>query len=218
MRLRDAAVENARLRAGCRAPRASKNLWYASSMMMNSSEFDAWLCNLRDNERGAQVELLIALIEFDRKEIYLELGYDSLWTYCMKRLHLCEGSTYLRTRAVAIVRRFPPLAAHLRDGRLSLTTLVKLEPLLDDASVDEITARAAYMSKTEVERLIATLREPATPLSELTFRRAPVKASSPAPTAEVVTPPTTAPAMSAPKRTLQAEPVAQNDWLIRGRL
>src|SRR5262252_922928 len=158
-------------------------------MMMNSSEFDALLCNLRNNERGAQVELLLALVEFDRKEIYLELGYDSLWTYCMKRLHLCEGSTYLRTRAVAILRRFPQLAAHLRDGRLNLTTLVKLEPLLHDASVDVITTRAAYMSKAEVERLIATIREPAAPLSELTFRRAPVKASSPAPTADVVTPP-----------------------------
>src|SRR5215510_9627022 len=107
-------------------------------MMMNASEFDAWLCNLRAKERVSQVELLLALVEFDRNEIYLELGYDSLWTYCMKRLHLCEGSTYLRTQAVAVLRRFPQLSAHLRDGRLNLTTLVERAPLLDDESVDDI--------------------------------------------------------------------------------
>src|SRR5215831_6976643 len=121
-------------------------------MMMNASEFDVWLCNLRAKERVSQVELLLALVEFDRQEIYLELGYDSLWAYCMKRLHLCEGSTYLRTRAVVILRRFPQLTAQLRDGRLNLTTLVELEPLLDDKSVDDLAARAAYMSKSEVER------------------------------------------------------------------
>src|SRR5438128_6492419 len=104
-------------------------------MMMNASEFDAWLCNLGGNERASQVELVLALVDFDRREIYLELGFDSLWTYCMKRLHLCEGSTYLRTQAITLLRRFPQLAAHLRDGRLNLTTLVELKPLLSDETV-----------------------------------------------------------------------------------
>src|SRR3989442_6542213 len=117
--------DNAPLSGAYSIRRTRKIAWYASSIMMNPSEFDSLLRSLRANERASQVELLLALVEFDRREIYLELGYDTLWTYCTKALHLCEGSTYRRTHAVKLLRRFPQLSAHLRDGRLNLTTLVE---------------------------------------------------------------------------------------------
>src|SRR5215831_6155250 len=117
--------------------------------MMTPSEFDTWLRSLAANERTAQVELLLALVEFDRLEMYLALGYDKLWTYCMKVLHLCEGATYRRTQAVKLLQRFPQLAEHLRDGRLNLSTLVELKPVLTDENVDAIAEQAAFMSKSE---------------------------------------------------------------------
>src|SRR5499427_2456434 len=138
--------------------------------MMTPSEFDTWLRSLAANERTTQVELLLGLVEFHRNEMYLALGYDKLWTYCMKVLHLSEGSTYRRTHAIEILRRFPRLAAHLRGGRLNLSTLVELGPVLHDGNVDALTARAAYMSKSDVERMLASLRKPAEPPPELELR------------------------------------------------
>jgi hypothetical protein len=92
---------------------------------------------------------------------------------------------------------------------------VELGPLLDDDNVDALTEQAAYMSKTEVECLIASMQQPAEPPPELELRRAP-KSAAPPPTFNVPAQPDTFSA--APKRTLEAQPVAEDQWFIRGRL
>jgi hypothetical protein len=38
------------------------------------------------DERKVQVEFLLHLDEFDRRRAYLELGYGSLWTFCLEVL------------------------------------------------------------------------------------------------------------------------------------
>src|SRR5437868_5233066 len=68
------------------------------------------LVELLGHERRVQVEFLLALADFDQRRLYLDLGYSSLWDYCIRALHLREGATFLRTHAVAMLRRFPVLA------------------------------------------------------------------------------------------------------------
>ena len=70
-------------------------------------DFKQLLVRILGNERRVQVEFLIALAEFDRCELFLELGYSTLWDFCMKELHLCKGSTFRRTHSVAMIQRFP---------------------------------------------------------------------------------------------------------------
>jgi len=81
------------------------------------------LGELAGDERQAQVEFLLHLDEFDRRRAWLELGYGSLWTYCLEALHLREGAAGRRINAMRVLRRFPGLAGALRDGRLCLSTL-----------------------------------------------------------------------------------------------
>src|SRR5262245_36006405 len=90
------------------------------------------LQKLAARERVAQVEFLIALAEFDRRHCYLDLGYASLWSYCLEALHFDEGQVNLRTRAIHLMQRFPAAMDALRDGRLSLSTLVMLGPVVTD--------------------------------------------------------------------------------------
>jgi hypothetical protein len=188
--------------------------------MMNPSAFDTLLRRLCADERACQVELLLALVEFDRHELYLELGYDGLWSYCTRALHLREGATFRRIRAVKLLQRFPELAEPLRDGRLCLSTLVVLEPLLSEGNVSELVAQAAFKSKSETERLVASLKK-APPPPELTLRRAPrPPIPQPAPTAHAVAPAfETAATPPAPaKRAFQAQPACADEWVLRGRL
>src|SRR5215470_7009205 len=135
-------------------------------MMMNVFPSDAvsfrqTLCNLLGSERRVQVEFLIALAEFDRQELYLTLGYSTIWEYCMKELHLCKGSTFKRTHAAALIRRFPQAAEVLRQRKLCMTTLVELEDVLTAENFDAVVAQAAYKTKEEVQQLKATMRAPA---------------------------------------------------------
>jgi 5-methylcytosine-specific restriction endonuclease McrA len=56
-----------------------------------------------------------------------------------------------------VMREFPGLEAPLRDGRLSLTTVVTLRPVLTKETVDEVVARAAFKTDEETRHLVATL-------------------------------------------------------------
>src|SRR5215510_5673477 len=144
----------------------------------NAVSFTQFLGKLLGNERGVQVEFLIALAEFDRKELYLRLGYPTLWEYCMKELHLCKGSTYKRTHAAALIQRFPQAAEVLRQRKLCMTTLVELEDVLTPGNFDAVVVQAAFKTKEEVQQLKAAMKAPAE-LPRDTVRRAP-KRSVPA--------------------------------------
>ena len=116
------------------------------------------LGELAGDERRIQVEFLLHLEEFDRRRAFLELGHGSLWAFCLTVLHLREGSAGRRINAMRVLRRFPRLAGALRDGRLCLSTLALLGPVLTEENADDLVARAAFRTKEEVDHLVASLR------------------------------------------------------------
>ncbi len=116
------------------------------------------LGELAGDERRVQVEFLRHLDEFDRRRTWVDLGYGSLWTYCLEALHLREGSAGRRIGAMKVLRRFPGLAEPLRDGRLCLSTLALLGQVLTEENAGELVARAAYRTTAEVDHLVASLR------------------------------------------------------------
>jgi len=122
---------------------------------------DALACRLRElvgEERNVQVDFLLHLDEFDRRRAFLEAGFDSLWAYCLTALHLREGPAGRRIGAMRVLRRFPLLEGALRDGRLCLSTVTLLGPLLTEDNLDVLVARAAYRTKAEVEHLVVSLQ------------------------------------------------------------
>src|SRR5215475_1239711 len=156
-------------------------------MMINAFPSDAasfmqFLDKLLGSERRVQVDFLIALAEFDRQELFLPLGYSTIWEFCMKGLHLCKGSTYKRTHAAALIRRFPRAAEVLRERKLCMTTLVELEEVLTEENFDAVVAQAAYKTKDEVQQLKATMQAPPE-LPRDSVRRAP-KRDIPPPAAQ----------------------------------
>jgi hypothetical protein len=116
------------------------------------------LGELAGDERRVQVEFLLHLDEFDRRRAFLELGHGSLWTYCLEALHLREASAGRRIGAMRVLRRFPWVAEALRDGRLCLTTLAQLRPVLTAENAEDLLARAAFRTNAEVDHLVASLR------------------------------------------------------------
>src|SRR5574341_944209 len=116
------------------------------------------LGELAGDERQIQVDFLLHLDEFDRRRAWAELGYGSLWTYCLEVLHLREGSAGRRIAAMKVLRRFPRLAGALRDGKLCLTTLALLGQVLTEENAEELVARAAYRTTAEVDHLVASVK------------------------------------------------------------
>ena len=165
------------------------------------------LAELTGEERSVQVEFLLHLGELDRRRAYLDAGYDSLWTYCLRALHLREGPAGRRIGAMRVLRRVPALAPALRDGRLCLSTITVLGPLLTEGNAGELVARAAYRTKAEVEQLAAALHPriaPAEGVRKLA-RRLPESGSAPAGALAAAAP---APAPPTPTPTPTGTPIA----------
>jgi len=191
------------------------------------------LAELAGDERTVQVEFLLHLEEFDRRQAWLAAGYGSLWEYCLRVLHLREGAAARRIRAMRVLRRLPDLAAPLRDGRICLSTLGLLDPVLTEESAVELVARAAFKTKAEVEELVVSIRPRAAPRDGV--RRLPgreeaapgvllspspdTESPSPSPTSTPTTSATATPNMAAtptaqPTRPT-VRPVAADTWSLR---
>lgn len=116
------------------------------------------LRRLAGEERNVQADFLLHLDALDRRRGYAELGYPSLWEYCLRALHLREGAAGRRIGAMRVLRRFPSLLEALRDGRLCLSTLCVLGPVLTPENVEEVAARAAFRTKAETDAIAAAVK------------------------------------------------------------
>ena len=84
-------------------------------------------------------------------------GFASLYIYCREGLGFSEDAAYNRKTAAQVARRFPVVLDMLADGRLSLTALRLLAPVLTGANHGEALAAATGRSRREVEEIVARL-------------------------------------------------------------
>lgn len=122
------------------------------------------LRSLAGEERNVQADFLLHLDALDRRRGYAELGYPSLWEYCLRALHLREGAAGRRIGAMRVLRRFPSLVEALRDGRLCLSTLCVLGPVFTPENVEEVAARAAFRTKAETDAIAAAVKPRTAPV------------------------------------------------------
>jgi len=138
----------------------------------SAREWTARLQQLLGRERQILVELVLALADFDRQRGYLELGYSSLWEYMHRALGQSETMTHYRVSAARFVQRFPQAVEPLRAGRLCITTLATLAPVVTEANCDTVLTEAMDKPKREVERIKARLAPK--PVPKDVVRKAPV--------------------------------------------
>jgi hypothetical protein len=125
---------------------------------LDSAALARRLGELAGDERRVQADFLVHLETFDRRRGYLDAGYSSLWEFCQRALHLREGAAGRRIAAMRVLRRFPALEGALREGKLCLSTLGLLGPVLKEENLGEVLARAAFRTRAEVDRLVATMQ------------------------------------------------------------
>jgi hypothetical protein len=108
-------------------------------------------------ERHATADLIRALIEFDRRRLYLAEGYSSLYAYCTQALHYSEYGAFNRIEVARAAARWPQLLARIEDGSLHLSGARLLAPHLTEENIDAALASATHKSKREIEEVAAAL-------------------------------------------------------------
>jgi hypothetical protein len=130
--------------------------------MANKFKFDAIsdddllhrLSELLKSSRSVKVELVAHIGEVDRRRLYARQAAKSMFTYCVEVLHLSEAEAYMRIGVARAARKHPVLLSMLEDGRLHLSGIAKLTPILTKANHEELLARAAHKTKREIEELV----------------------------------------------------------------
>src|SRR5678816_3579557 len=82
-------------------------IFNADAASLSDEELLASVTALAGVERRATAALVAALVELDRRKLFLGLGYPSLFTYCTQVLHLSEHAAYNRIEAARAAGRFP---------------------------------------------------------------------------------------------------------------
>jgi 5-methylcytosine-specific restriction endonuclease McrA len=139
-------------------------------------DIDRRLAEMVRRERHLVVQFVLELADFARRELHRELGYPSLFYYCLRQLGLSRSSAFRRSEAAALVNRFPAVAEAFRDGRLSLRSLVELREVFTEENHAQVLARAAGMTQEEAQLLAVEYKPRPTPRDVV--RALPLKESS----------------------------------------
>src|SRR5882724_1707831 len=140
---------------------------------------DRLLATLRalvGRENDLLAELLAHLAELDERQLCLELGYSSLFKYCVEALGFCESSAGRRIAAARVCRKYPEAFARVANGELKLSVLVLLNKYLSPENAGELFAACSCKSYEQVELLLAA-RFPKPDVRDL-VRRLPARAVS----------------------------------------
>ena len=113
---------------------------------------------LAAGERRATAILLRALLEIDRRRLYLGEGCASMFAYCTRMLHLSEGGAYNRIEAARAARTYPLILELFERSTITLTAIRLLAPHLTAENHRAVLASAQHKSKREVEALVVGLQ------------------------------------------------------------
>jgi len=118
---------------------------------------DRLLATLRalvGRENDLLAELLAHLAELDERQLCLELGYSSLFKYCVEALGFCESSAGRRIAAARVCRKYPEAFARVARGELQLSVLSVLAQHLNPENATELFEACSHKSCEQVELLL----------------------------------------------------------------
>lgn len=110
---------------------------------------------LSDKERETVLSILVHLIEIDRRRLYLEMGYSSLFKLCVKELKYSESVAGRRIAVARCIKRFPRAYRALASGKVNMTNLGLIAKVMTEKNEKELLGGIIGASGREVERLVS---------------------------------------------------------------
>jgi 5-methylcytosine-specific restriction endonuclease McrA len=109
-------------------------------------------------ERSMFIRALHHLNEMERRERHLDLGYSSLFDYCVRKLKHSPAESGRRIQAARCIRRFPPMEWLLHERELSPSAVSLLEPILTESNYEEVISRVRGKSYRTIEEVVSEYR------------------------------------------------------------
>lgn len=121
--------------------------------VLSNDELVEKLLQLRVSERENTLAVLYHLIELEDRRLYGELGYSSLFDYCVRALRYSDSGSGRRVAAARALRESPELAELLLSGEVTLCTIATASKGICEKRTE--VCQIVGKSKREVELLVA---------------------------------------------------------------
>jgi hypothetical protein len=118
-------------------------------------ELLAGLASIVGRRNQITAEFLAYLAELDERQSFLDLGFSSLFEYCVEALGLCESTAGRHIAAARVCRNHPEVFAMVARGALHASALSLLKKHLTKENAAELFARCRQRSARRVEELLA---------------------------------------------------------------
>jgi 5-methylcytosine-specific restriction endonuclease McrA len=136
----------------------------------SNEELNLNLKVLRSKEREIVSDVVLYLHEIDKRGFFRDLGYSSLFTYCVTGLGYSESGAQRRIQAARALNGNPEIYAMLRDGRLTLSTIGEIAQVITPQNKAELLSKVEGKSKTQVQSLTAQFLTPVAAKAKATVR------------------------------------------------
>ena len=120
---------------------------------LSAKDMDQRLLDLACHERGIVAAFVLELAAFGARELHRELGYTSLFYYCVRQLGLPKSSAFRRSEVARLIARFPAIEVPFLGGRLSIRALLELREVLTEENHAAVLARAEGMNQEQAQLL-----------------------------------------------------------------
>ena len=87
--------------------------------------------NLVQKERQINIRVLQHLQEIEKRKLYLDRGFPSLFEYAVKELGYSHSAAYRRIKTMRLCRDIPQAVSKIKTGSLNLTTASQLQTFFE---------------------------------------------------------------------------------------
>jgi hypothetical protein len=102
-------------------------------------------------ERDVGADIVLHLVMVNERKLHLAAGYDSIFSYCARKLGFSKSTAYRRQAIVAKAGKIPQVAERLRDGRLQMCAAATIAQYLTVENADELLDGIVGLSHREVD-------------------------------------------------------------------
>jgi hypothetical protein len=123
--------------------------------------------SLAQKERALTLEVLSHLLEIERRSLYAEIGYSSLFEYAVKELKYSESAAQRRISSMRLIRDLPEVESKIESGKPSLSSLsqaqvfFRQEKIEAEAKLEILTSLEGKSTRDVEKELVSRSSEPA---------------------------------------------------------
>ena len=111
-------------------------------------------------ERAVTLEVLVHLIEVERRKLHLGLGYASMFDYCTRHFGYSSSAASRRIQSARCIRDYPEVYGLLEKNEVNLSSVSLVVSILTKENKKDLLMRMRNKSQKEVEAMVADYKPP----------------------------------------------------------